>query len=64
MGEFELAYIDPGSGSFLVQALVAAAAGIAVVGRRYWAEIKAFFSGADRGPNEQTRDDSPDGPSD
>ena len=29
MQEFPLAYIDPGSGSFLVQALVATAAGLA-----------------------------------
>jgi hypothetical protein len=43
MQELQLAYIDPGSGSFLVQALVASAAGIAVAVRRYWSEIKAFF---------------------
>ncbi|MEE2674385.1 MAG: hypothetical protein VX466_11350 [Myxococcota bacterium] len=43
MQEFQLAYIDPGSGSFLVQALVATAAGLAVAGRRYWSQIRAFF---------------------
>ena len=43
MQEFPLAYIDPGSGSFLVQALVATAAGLAVAGRRYWSQIRAFF---------------------
>ncbi len=39
----QLAYIDPGTGSFLVQALVAAVAGIAVTTRMYWHKIKAFF---------------------
>ena len=46
MQELQLAYIDPGSGSFLVQALVAAAAGLAVVGRRYWTSIRSFFGRA------------------
>ena len=40
---FELAYIDPGTGSFLVQALVAAIAGIAVTPRMYWQKISAFL---------------------
>jgi hypothetical protein len=43
MQELQLAYIDPGSGSFLVQALVATAAGLAVVLRRYWGSIKSFL---------------------
>ena len=43
MQELQLAYIDPGSGSFLVQARVATAAGLAVVVRRYWTSIKAVF---------------------
>lgn len=38
--EVRLAYIDPGAGSFVVQALIAALAGIAVTGRIYWARIK------------------------
>jgi hypothetical protein len=43
MQEFELAYIDPGSGSFIVQALVATAAGLAVAARRYWTQIRTFL---------------------
>ena len=39
----QLAYIDPGTGSFLVQALVAAIAGIAVTTRMYWQKIRAFL---------------------
>jgi hypothetical protein len=43
MQELKLAYIDPGSGSFLVQALVATAAGLAVGARRYWSQIRALL---------------------
>ena len=39
----QLAYIDPGTGSFLVQALVAAIAGIAVTTRMYWQKIRTFL---------------------
>ncbi len=43
-------YLDPGSGSFLIQLLLAAILGIGVATRLYWAKIKTFFnrkSGAD-----------------
>lgn len=43
MQELKLAYIDPGSGSFIVQALVATAAGLAVAARRYWSQIRALL---------------------
>jgi hypothetical protein len=39
----QLAYLDPGSGSFMIQALVAALAGIAVTLRTYWSKIRSFF---------------------
>ena len=42
-GGFQLAYIDPGAGSFVIQALLATIAGIAVMGRLYWSKIKRFF---------------------
>lgn len=38
-----LAYLDPGTGSFIVQALIAVLAGIAVTARIYWHKIKGFF---------------------
>ncbi len=41
--ELRLAYIDPGAGSFLVQALVAAAAGIAITVRLYWKRVKTLL---------------------
>lgn len=38
-----VAYVDPGAGSFLLQALVAALAGIIVTANVYWAKIKRFL---------------------
>lgn len=38
-----LAYVDPGAGSFLLQALVAALAGIIVTVNAYWRKIKSFL---------------------
>ena len=37
------AYLDPGSGSFLIQILIAGLAGAAVAVRLFWANIKSFF---------------------
>ncbi len=37
------AYLDPGSGSFLIQILIAAALGIAVAVRASWSRIKGWF---------------------
>jgi hypothetical protein len=39
----KLAYVDPGSGSFILQALVAALAGAAVVINAYWRKIKQLL---------------------
>lgn len=44
----DLAYLDPGAGSFVIQALVATIAGVAVATRAYWTRIKAFFGQAPR----------------
>jgi hypothetical protein len=38
-----LAYLDPGSGSFLIQILLAALLGIGVAIRASWSKIKKFF---------------------
>lgn len=40
-----LLYLDPGSGSFLIQLLLAAALGIGVAARMYWSKIKSIFGG-------------------
>jgi hypothetical protein len=38
-----LAYLDPGSGSFLVQLLIAALLGVGVALRASWSRIKGWF---------------------
>lgn len=38
-----LPYLDPGSGSFLIQLAIAALLGLAVAFRAYWAKIKGWF---------------------
>lgn len=38
-----VAYVDPGAGSFLLQALVAALAGIIVTVNVYWTKIKRLL---------------------
>jgi hypothetical protein len=39
------AYIDPGSGSFFVQMLLAGILGAGMAIKAYWHRIKAFFGG-------------------
>jgi len=39
-----LAYLDPGSGSLLLQLALAALLGAAVLVRAFWSKIKAFFA--------------------
>ena len=48
------AYLDPGTGSILLQGLLAGFAGLAVVGRLYWSRIKGFFA---QGNREKASDD-------
>ena len=38
-------YLDPGSGSLLIQMLLAALLAIGVTVRIFWRNIKAFFTG-------------------
>ncbi len=51
------AYIDPGTGSYLVQGLIAAVIGISVTGKVFWARIKSFITGK---PLEENQDDDDD----
>ena len=52
------AYLDPATGSILLQGLLAAIAGIAVTSRLYWGKIKSFFSRGNTGntPSESKHD--------
>ena len=53
-----LAYLDPGSGSILIQILIAALLGIAVAVRASWSRIKKLFGKGQA--DEQTDDDADD----
>ncbi len=53
----DLAYLDPGSGSILLQLLIAGLLGFLVLMRSSWSRIKSLFR---RGPEpEQEEDDEP-----
>lgn len=41
-------YIDPGSGSFLVQAIIAAVIGVSFFFKNIWAFIKSVFTPSSR----------------
>ena len=43
-----LLYIDPGSGSYLVQVIIAAVLGVAFFFKNIWAYIKSFFTRASK----------------
>ena len=38
------AYIDPGSGSLVLQALVGGMAAVGVVAKLYWRRLRGFFT--------------------
>lgn len=50
-------YLDPGSGSFLIQLLIAALLGGAFVVRSYWEKILGFFRRLFRKDTRITRDE-------
>jgi len=56
---YNLLYIDPGSGSYLVQVIVAAALGVAFFFRNIKTYIKSFFTRSSKKTNET--DTMPDG---
>jgi hypothetical protein len=56
-----LAYIDPGSGSFILQAIIATLAGTLVAVNIYWQKIKRLLglSSDDDDEQDQSRNPSP-----
>jgi hypothetical protein len=57
------AYLDPGSGSFILQLLVATLFGALVIVRAYWSKIKAFFRREKPSEPPQDQPQNPDGQS-
>ena len=55
--EVRIAYLDPGTGSLILQALVAAFAGAVVAFSVYWQKIRAFFRRSSR--NSEPSDNAP-----
>jgi hypothetical protein len=52
------AYVDPGTGSYLLQILIAGFLGAAFALKLYWARIKNRFSGS-RSRRKRQKDESP-----
>ncbi len=55
--EIQVAYLDPGTGSMILQAIVATVAGAAVVITTYWQKIRTFFRRRSR--NSEPSDTAP-----
>ena len=55
LGAPAYAYLDPGTGSMLLQLLLGGFAGVLVVGKLYWHRIKAFVG---RDPKPSLNQDS------
>lgn len=49
-------YIDPGSGSYLVQLIIAAILGIGFFFKNFWYSIKAFFTGKKTDQEKEEKD--------
>ncbi len=55
--EIRVAYLDPGTGSLILQALIAALAGAVVVVTSYWQKIRTFFRRSSR--DSESSDNAP-----
>lgn len=51
-----LLYIDPGSGSYLLQAIIAAVLGAGFWIKMSWHRIKTFFGGTKVNPDKEEKD--------
>lgn len=52
------AYIDPGSGSFIIQMLVGAALGASLAIKVFWRKIVSFFTGRKRDGSDEEQQSS------
>ena len=50
------AYLDPGTGSYIVQLLIAASVGLLFATRLYWNKIKTFFKNLLSGGHEEAEE--------
>jgi ABC-type dipeptide/oligopeptide/nickel transport system permease subunit len=56
----KIAYLDPGSGSFLIQLAIAALVGMAVVVRSQWSKIKKILGGKSSKSKEEDENENDD----
>ena len=56
--QLSLLYIDPGSGSFLVQAIIAAILGVLFYFRQAWWRIKSLFTRKPKEDNDPEKNKS------
>jgi hypothetical protein len=54
----KLPYLDPGSGSFIIQIAIAALLGLAIALRASWSKIKGWFGKTK--PNDEEEDEHSD----
>jgi hypothetical protein len=59
-GAIQVAYVDPGAGSYILQTLVAMLAGAVVAIHIYWAKIKKLFGFSGTHADDDKRGDRPD----
>jgi hypothetical protein len=52
------AYLDPGSGSFIIQLIIASLVGAGFLLRGYWSRIRSYFRGGNENFEEEGEDDS------
>lgn len=53
---FSLLYIDPGSGSYILQMIIAAVLGVSFFFKNFWYNVKAFFTGKKMKKKEEEKD--------
>jgi hypothetical protein len=51
------AYMDPGSGSFVLQMIIAGLVGLGVTLRVYWQKLRRLFGGSSKAEDENDLDD-------
>lgn len=54
------AYMDPGSGSFIIQMLVGAALGASLAIKVYWRKLVSFFTGRKRDESDEEQQSPPE----
>ncbi|MEO6254498.1 MAG: hypothetical protein ABIO79_14390 [Ferruginibacter sp.] len=53
---FFILYIDPGSGSYILQMIIAAVLGVSFFFKNFWLAVKAFFTGKRPKKDEDEKD--------